>query len=246
MTAEDQRKGILGSLVLLGIGAVVLTIYSLSEGKYEVCAAALAVIVSVLASGFAYEVVYEAKASQRPVLSVEFDSTERYMIWQLLVKNMGGSTAYNIRIEWLETSVNDELRTIKPKDRDGDVVCFSKITGHDVIVSLPKNATFAIWVDEFYSFLDANKPASFLARLTFQHQIRGGEVREVFVPISLGHGRVLTYINEVRRTEFELQKLPKALNDIAGEVRSLREQLTHTNEKGKVSTPTTNKPSDPQ
>lgn len=77
-------------------------------------------------------------------------------------------------------------------------------------------------MDEFFNFFENNKPANFLARVSFQDKALGGVTQSVDIPISLeSHTKTLTYVNELRRTEFELQKIPKLLEGIEKQLTDL-------------------------
>ncbi|GAB2772812.1 hypothetical protein GCM10027275_14690 [Rhabdobacter roseus] len=100
MKIEEKKKGIIGLLLWLIIFGVGLAIYALFFKKYDILVSSLALIISTISASFAYEVIFRDAINKLPHVIVEFDGESRYQIWQLVFKNIGGSTAYNIRLSW--------------------------------------------------------------------------------------------------------------------------------------------------
>lgn len=222
MALEDNRRGVMGGLLLTGIFTICLLIYGLKIQKYDIVVGCLAVIASCLSAAFAYDVTYQAKITQLPSIIVEFDCDSRYQLWQLFVKNVGGGTAYHVTLDWIESNQESQPKIIKPVNRDREVICFSKEPIYNHLVALPKGGTHYIWVDEFYNFFELNKPAYFIALISFQEKMEGGTVTTMEIPLSLeSSARTLTYVKEIRRTEYEIQKIPDELKKINDTLKTL-------------------------
>jgi len=208
----DRRKGVYGLFLWLILGSIILIIISIRVEKYDVTAGSLAVIASLITAAFAYEVIYRDTLNRLLVILIEFDSTSRYGFWQLVIKNVGGSTAYNIRIEWLESLPDGTEKFVKPKNRDNNTISLHPIENYNRIVSLPQGSSTSIWIDEFHAFFNNNQPAEFCVRIIYKDGIKDKNEYEEIVPISLEHQKLtLMHIKEITKTEYELQKIPEKL-----------------------------------
>jgi hypothetical protein len=141
---EDQRKGILGFLLFIGISSVILLIFALYIDKYDIVISSLTVIATCMSTAFAYDVIYQTKINQLPVINLTFDCHSRYQLWQLVITNIGGGAAFNVKIEWLEYADFEGAQIIKPRNRELDVVCFSKEPVYNKLASLPKGSSHYI------------------------------------------------------------------------------------------------------
>ncbi|GAB3178114.1 hypothetical protein GCM10027291_43060 [Telluribacter humicola] len=206
-------------LLWLIISACILLLYSLNISKYDVTAGSFAVIASTISAIFAYEIIHKDKVNQLPFVTIGFDDHSRYSFFQFVVKNIGGSTAFNVQVEWLNELNNSSSSYSIPKNLEGKPIRFHKEDQFNRILALQKGETHYTLVNSHNEFFKQNKPACFLARITFEDSFIDGEKYSYLIPISLEENKwTLDHIDEKLKAEYQIQKLPKKLDDIKSEL----------------------------
>ncbi len=215
-------------LIWLGIAAFSLLIYSIYVSNFEVSAASLAVIIATISSVFAYEIIHKDRLNQLPAVTINFDSTSRYGLWQLVFTNVGGSTAFNVQLEWLSGMSGIQDKFFVPRNIRKETVAFHQQKVFDRIAALQKDEKYYLFIDEFHAFFEKNDPAIFLAKITFEDNIIHGEKYTSIVPISLEEQKTtLDYINERSKTEYRIQQLPEKLNEIKLQLEKLNNNIAN-------------------
>lgn len=210
-------------LSLFGAGAMAATVAlaplvslgATSVETWATAAAALAVITAVVAAWSSQRVLELHEDAQEPVVVVGIDARRRYQLVQFRVANVGGSPAHDVQIHW-----NQPLT-----DADGKAVRISETSeGPDRIpVLLPKEST-AIVLGASHRFFGKHRHQTFGGRVSYRNS--SGRSREHSFGFSTDvHEKSLVHDEEEPKTLFELQKLPKLLEQVATEIALLREAL---------------------
>ncbi len=128
--------------------------------------------------------------------------------------NRGGSAAYDVRIEW-----DNQLQTL-----DGVPVQIFGPSG--VLPVLLAGDEDTILLGQSNAFLKAHPQTTWSG--TIKYQDSTGERRAKSFTLTAEHERLsLVHNEEEPKTQFELQKIPDRLEDIAAELSKMREFLMH-------------------
>jgi hypothetical protein len=203
--------------LIISVAVVVVALYSLGlrdkEG-WAAVAAALAVITSVIASWGAQRVLELQQDSQRPYPYPSIDVTSRYMLMQLVVKNLGGTAAYDIRLKWGKPVLNAE----------GEVARFTKQAEVPEIPILLPNESVAISLGASNALFERYQDMNYSGEVEFQDPT-GKRMKHAFYVSAERYRNSLTFREEDLRTNHELQKIPAKLEALTSEVKKLREEL---------------------
>jgi hypothetical protein len=175
-------------------------------------AAALAVLASIASAWGSQRVIELQENALEPVIRASFDFRHRYGLAQFRVANRGGSAAYDLRIEW-----DNPLQTV-----DGGLV---QIFGPSGIlpVLLPGDEASSL-LGQSNAFFAAHSQTTWSGTLKYRNA--SAECRATRFTLTAEHERSsLVHNEEDPKTQFELQKIPDRLEDIASELSKMRKLL---------------------
>lgn len=130
-------------LIVLAISCYVC-IMAYSHYEWGTIASALAVIAAISTVWSSMSLNWKLEDEHEPFLNVYFESQTHKYCTSLVIRNDGGSTAYNIRIRW-ENPLKDAL---------GKTVRFTDLEDGNDIHSLPKGMHMSRYVkatEDFFS-----------------------------------------------------------------------------------------------
>lgn len=189
--------------------SILILCKSLMENDLNTSASCLAVITAIIASWTALTITWNQENSILPIIELRFDLQSRFSLIQLVVENVGKSLAYDISIKW-----------DKPiKDSNGKIIDFPKLINSDkqqFLVLLP-NEKVTIFIDEESHFFEKYKTTelNYSAIVSYKTSKTALFYERKDIILSLEHVRKsLSYNREEPKTHFELQKIPKLLEDI--------------------------------
>jgi hypothetical protein len=159
----------------------------------------LAVVAAIVAAWPTVKMFEMQRDALRPSPTPYFDITSRYGLLLLRVKNLGVSVAYDVTIKWDQ----------HPKNEEGE-----NVTALDVIPSLMPQASASINVGRPHELFKTYKVMQFSGIVEFK-DVEGTEYKQRFKCSADEHRASLTYDDEMTRTLYDIQKLPKGLTDIA-------------------------------
>jgi hypothetical protein len=87
----------LGIGLILSIFALIVSAWNL---EWNTVAATLAVITAIVSVWATQKVIWKQEDDQEPLLEIYFDTYSRQGLILLVLKNSGGSNAYNVMIKW--------------------------------------------------------------------------------------------------------------------------------------------------
>ena len=99
MNKKNLRILILVIEYLALLGSVVLIFYSVINSKWEVTAAALAVIAAIIANFNSQHISWKQEDEYEADIEVDFDLKTINRLVLLVIENIGGSRAYNLKFE---------------------------------------------------------------------------------------------------------------------------------------------------
>jgi len=209
--------------------SLAMTVYALYLNKWSEAVSSLAVTAAVISAILAYEVIYNAQINQLPQIIVKVDGESRYSILQLVIQNIGGSAAYNVRLKWLEEYGEDATKYLKPKLTYGGDVRIHSDQNFDRIISLQKGESHFLVIDGYWQFFENNKsPANYIALVKYTDQFKGGNEYEIIIPISMEEFRLtLDYAKESTRADYAITQMPDRIDKIARILNNIADSLNN-------------------
>lgn len=196
---------------LLALGAVAIAV-AVAAGRllgpdegatWTTFAAALAVVSSLITARTGQRVLEIQQAAQRPYPYPFIDASSRYQLLQLRVANFGGTAAHDIRLEWKN----------RPLDFQNRPVSFTSQSGAPEIAVLLPGQSVATPIDSDAGFFGKHEDANYTGRVFFK-DASGKSLHHDFY-VSAGQYRLSSsYAEEEPKTHFELQKIPKQLEEL--------------------------------
>lgn len=187
-------------------------------------AASLAVITAVISSWNAQKIIESQEDSQRPYPNLLFDISSRYMLIQLVMKNFGGSPAYDIEISWDKPLLNSS----------GKQISFGVDNKHNIdIPFLLQGEKISILVDGAENFFSKYKEEdlNYSGFITFKDST-GQQMKHCFYLSLEKYRNNLTYSEEGLKTDYELQKIPTALSNIQKELKKIKNVIKKSSKQG--------------
>lgn len=99
MNKKNLRILILVIEYLALLGSLVLIFYSVINSKWEVTAAALAVIAAIISNFNSQRITWKQEDEYEADIEIDFDLKTINRLVLLVIENIGGSRAYNLRFE---------------------------------------------------------------------------------------------------------------------------------------------------
>jgi hypothetical protein len=194
-------------LVVVFTAAIVLVAMLLAGPKsketWATLTAVLAVIAAVISAWPSLRVLEIQEDATKPCPTPYFDVTSRYGLLQLRVSNIGASVAYNVKLNWDK----------HPQNAEGE-----DLTALDAIPMLMPHDSVSLLVGVAHEVFEKYPAMRFEGTVEFK-DVAAKQRTQRFLCSADGHRHGLTFDNELTRTLYELQKLPKELTDICAAIR---------------------------
>lgn len=182
------------------------------EAAWAVIAASLAVITAVVSSWNAQRVVELEEDRQLPYPYPYFDVKSRYGLILLRVTNFGQSAAHNIKIEFDNELIDHKGKSINFISGDGD---------SNIPILLPQQS-ISKTVDGHVDFFEQNKVQNYTGTIKFENA-SGKKMKHPFIIDAEMYAETPTYDKEDLKTHYELQKIPKAIEELSNILKSLKQ-----------------------
>lgn len=207
----------LGLALLLAI-AVVSAVLSKSNADVASVGAsiagALAVVTAVVSAWGAQRVVELEEDRQKPYPYPSFDLSSRYGLVLFRVENSGGSAAHGISIEWKG----------QPLATDGKEIRFSPEGEEIQIPVLLPSQSISKMVNGHIEFFQPGQKHQYSGTIAFKDPFGRKYSHEFKMDAEMYRGTP-THSEEEIKTHFELQKIPKHLENLEGELKKIRSRL---------------------
>lgn len=194
------------------------------SGAWSSIAASLAVITAVISAWNAQKIIESQEDSQRPYPYLLFDISSRYMLVQLVMKNFGGSPAYDIEISWDKPLLNSS----------GKQISFGVNNKHNIdIPFLFQGEKISVLVDGANNIFGKykEKDLNYSGFITFKDST-GQQIKYCFYLSLEKYRNNLTYSEEGLKTDVELQKIPTAINNIQKELKKIKNVIEKGGKQG--------------
>ena len=202
--------------VLYGLGALVVIwfIYrSVVEKDSENIIASVSLLIA-LASMFVTTLAYNQQLdSKLPQIIIDTDFKSRYGLVVLSIKNLGEMTAFNVRIKWDKPVLNYKGENIFGQSTDSLLTTFPVLQmGQELKITIDE-------IGLFYSKYKDNE-LQYSGTVTYSLSKTTNTTIETDFNLDLSIFRkTLYHETESLKAFFELQKLPKALDEIKEELK---------------------------
>ena len=213
-----MRKLLISSFLLLIVGSLLLSIISVINKEWESLTASLSVMIAIISGWIAYEAFYRQNLSGRAQVLLRIDCTSRYNLIQLVAENLGSKPAFNIELNWNQKLLNHE----------GEEITFNKYDDTIEIPVLNANERASVLIDAASEFYKKNKDKNldYSGEIVFQESLNSKKKTSYPFQFSLKqYGGSLAFESEEPKTMFELQKIPKKLDEIAVELKNIENIL---------------------
>jgi len=155
---------------------IILKAYCISE--WNTVAGSLAVITALITTFLSLKIIWRQEDEYEPDVIAYFDLDSRSKIIQLLIKNVGGSSAYDIKLKWIVPLLNYKADLVQVP----------------YIPVLPKNEQVRLFVDEstkrFENAKEENIDLIFKGIISFKHSHNSKKYIENRFEISLEQYRL--------------------------------------------------------
>lgn len=216
--------------VLLGLLIVVATIgavWSAWEafiGRQvdfvNVFAGSSAILAAAISAVIAFRSAELTEERLRPYPYPYIDTSSRYSLAQLRIRNVGGTAAHEVYLEWTGNSIPKMHR----EKNESDVPLLANGKENAIAVLLPYDSLSQA-LDVPYKIAKQAKMegTEWKGFVNFKDS-RGQKHRHPFVLDVTNLGRGLLYDTEEPKTMHELQKLPKEIGKLTQAVKELKKQ----------------------
>ena len=167
----------------------------------------LAVIAAVISAWPSLRVLEIQEDATRPCPIPYFDLSSRYGLMLLRVKNLGAGIAYDVQLEW----------TKHPQNEEGE-----EVTTLDALPVLPPQASVSVNVGRPRELFKKYPTMRFEGTVRFKDVTRR-DISQPFVCSADEHRRGLVHDDELLRTLYDVQQIPKELKKIDKAIQDLRQ-----------------------
>lgn len=210
------RIGLLLAFVV-SVGVILFALDTVGTGKPEfwaVFAGALAVLTSVISAWTGQRSLELEQDAREPYPYPTIDTESRYGLVQLRVRNMGGSAAHEINLNWDEPVVDSE---------GNEVVFTEQEDAPDIPVLLPGESV-GVMIDGSVQFFPNVEDANYTGTVHFK-DASGRDYSHDFFLSAERHRKSLYYEQEDPKTHYKLQDLPDELGELTKEIKKIRDLL---------------------
>lgn len=221
--ALDVKLGrvLIGAVFFLSAFAACWAAWEAFTGKIEfvnVFAGSSAVIAAAISALVAFRSAELTEERLKPYPYPFIDTSSRYGLAQIRIRNVGGSAAHEIYLEWKGKSIP----RVHSQSREGSIPLLGNGKENAIAVILP--------YESLSQALDAPHKVSEQAKadggewhgLVCFKDSRGQRHKHPFMLDVTNLGRGLLYDSEAPKTMYELQKLPKEIDKLTKAVKELR------------------------
>lgn len=206
--------------ILYGLGAILVVIFiswSVIEKDFENIIASVSLFIA-LCSMFMTTLSYNQQLDAKlPQIVVDSDFKSRYGLVVLSIKNFGEMTAFNVKIKWDKPILNCNGESIFGKIKKSTVTTFPV---------LQMGQELKITIDEISHFYSKYKDNELQYSGTITYSLSKTNISEIETDFTLDLSvfrKTLYHETESLKAYFELQKLPKILEDIKEQLNTNRE-----------------------
>lgn len=210
------------SFTILIVSSLVLGLISMQNKEWEALTASISLIIAIISGWIAYEGFHRQSLQEKPQIILRLDLRSRYGLILLVAENIGKKPAFNIVFKWNQNLLNHK----------GEIVSFNKYDKHSDIPVLNINESTSVLIDSHSSFFEKYKDdeLNYSGIIEFQESLYSKRKQSYPFHFSLKHyAKSLSFENEEPKTMYEIQKIPKKLDEINVELKKMNKLLSLNN-----------------
>lgn len=202
-----MRRILIFCFILLLLSSISLSVIGLVNKEWETLTATISLTIAIISGWIAYEAFFRQSLSERPQIILRTDSKSRYGMILLVAENLGKKPAFNITLDWNQELLNckNEKITFNKYDDNVEIPVLNPMENTSVIIDSQAN---------FYKrYRDIN--LDFNGTINFQESLNSKKITSYPFSFSFRHqGLSPSFKDELPKTLYELQKLPKKMDEI--------------------------------
>lgn len=211
----------IGVIFLLSALAACWAAWEAFTGQIEfvnVFAGSAAVIAAAISALVAFRSAELTEERLKPYPYPFIDTSSRYSLAQLRIRNVGGSAAHEVYLEWKGKSIPK----VHSQNKEGDIPFLGNGKENAIAVILPyESLSQALDVPYKVSEQAKTEGDEWHGMVCFKDS-KGQRHKHPFMLDVTNLGRGLLYDSEEPKTMYELQKLPKEIEKLTKAVKELR------------------------
>lgn len=196
------------------LASIALIIFSLYRSEWNNLTAASSLTIAIISAWIAFETFRDNEDRKKPYLTLLPDTSRRYGLLQLILRNNGEKPAYKIKVEWNTPMINNK----------GEQVRFNKYHSEYDALILNGKQEATVMVNSLANFYKNSNNKDFYYNGLITYSLKKDSKKRLSEPfeISFEHrGGSLSFDVEEPKTHYELQKLPKKLDEIKKEIHNI-------------------------
>lgn len=221
MHPQKFKRAFLQLVLLASIGiAVYITFISYRRREWATAASAMSVITAVIAIWSSLNLTWKQEDEKQPQIDLFIDDTSHKHAYSLIIKNNGGSPAYNVKIDWITPlyDYDDKITRFIDYDNEYDFVLLQNGLQY---------SRFVMGSDQFRDLvMNSNKPLIYEGIVSFTLSSKGKFVVKQPFKVSLEPFRKrLNVLNDQMDFYFENKNLAKYLKSISESLQNLNNSI---------------------
>lgn len=197
---------LLGLVLVAAVVLAVVLLLGLKETEtvmWATLTAVLAVVAAVISAWQSLRILEIQEDATRPCPTPYFDITSRYGFLLLRVKNLGAGVAYGVHLNWNK----------RPQNEEGE-----EVTAVDAVPVLVPHESVSVLVGRPHELFN-KYPAMRFEGIVECKDVTGKHMTQPFICSADEHRSRLVHDDELPRTLYDLQQIPKRLDGIADAIR---------------------------
>ena len=216
------RRIIINSILVAAFGAsVMILFFAIDKQEWNTVTACLAVITAIFATYNSQRIIWKQEDDMEPNLEIYFDLKGRHKATQLVIENVGQSSAYDIYIEWekpLFDSKEKEVHFTKNKSNKIEIPVINKGQKYSRLV----NSTIAIYQES----REKKEELLFSGILYYKMKKKDRFVEKKEFILSMEPYEIsLDFDTEKDKFFYDNQKVPQKLENIDKSINKLIQKL---------------------
>lgn len=207
-------------LIASTVIAITITAVSYKNREWSTMAAAMSVITAVLAIWSSLNLTWKQEDEKQPQVIVFIDNDSHKHAFSLVVKNVGGSPAYNVRLNWIEPVYDYDKKA--PRFTD-----FEEAFDFVFLLNGTQHSRLLIGSDDFRQLCEeAQKPLVYQVEVTYSLNPKGTYRVQQTIYVSLEPFRKsINVLNDQMDFYFENKKVGAHLKSISETLKELNKKL---------------------
>ena len=198
------RRYLILTILFLGFGIAIFVLYNAyCRCEWNTIAASLAVITAIIGAYTSQRILWKQEDDSEPKLLIYFDFKQHRILFELVIENIGGSCAYDVKINWI-----NPLRIFNGENAD-----------FGYIPTIYKNQRTGIIIDSLSDIKksdgDTNSEYHYSGEILYKTKSSSKKYKKQHFELSLDSKRFRTAHDNIEQ-EFMASaiKIPERLNDL--------------------------------